>query len=211
MCHWQLGVGISQRRFSGFRLLLQRAGASLKSMNVQTSACNFLENRLPQKPMIVIRYTLSAPLMHCTTAYTTQTTLTYDCVCGNGQSPNASEYSQTLPYFICTEWGTQCVAACAGDTSCQSACRDDHPCGAQNPKRVNVTSTTSSVSSTTLPADATSGTAGIVYSGIGVSTTATAASSSNTKSGSEAILDLGRSYSLAVIMVGIFTGFALIV
>jgi len=57
-------------------------------------------------------------------------TLTYQCVCGNGQSPNASEYSQTLPYFICTEYGTQCVNACAnGDTSCQSACRDDHPVG----------------------------------------------------------------------------------
>jgi len=146
------------------------------------------------------------------------TTLTYDCICGNGQSPNASEFSQTLPYFICTEYGTQCVAGCGGNTACQSACRDDHPCGAQNPTRVNVTATTSSISSTTLPAGATSGTAGVVYNGLGGAAATTTASSSsstssttsNTKSGAQAALDMGRSYGLAIVFTGIFAGFALV-
>jgi len=140
------------------------------------------------------------------------TDLTYDCVCGNGQSPNASEFSQTLPYFICTEYGTQCVANCGGDTTCQSNCRSQHPCGAQNPTRVNVT-TTSSTSATTVPAGATSGTAGVVYTGLGGVATATntpSSSTSNTKSGAQAALDLGRSYGLAVVFGGIFAGFALV-
>nr|POF13050.1 hypothetical protein CFP56_10198 [Quercus suber] len=75
-------------------------------------------------------------------------TLTYACVCSNGLSPNISEYSQTLPYFICTEWGNQCVSNCNGNTDCQSACREDHPCGALSPTRVNITSTSSMMSST---------------------------------------------------------------
>ncbi|KAI5366254.1 hypothetical protein Slin15195_G077760 [Septoria linicola] len=75
--------------------------------------------------------------------------LTYACVCENGLSPNVSEYSNTLPYSICTEWGTQCVSNCAGNTECQSNCRTQHPCGAQNPTRQNTStlmrsSTTSS-------------------------------------------------------------------
>nr|POF26003.1 hypothetical protein CFP56_22151 [Quercus suber] len=75
-------------------------------------------------------------------------TLTYACVCSNGLSPNITEYSQTLPYFICTEWGSQCVSNCNGNTDCQSACREDHPCGALSPTRVNTTSTASTMSST---------------------------------------------------------------
>ncbi|KUJ24347.1 uncharacterized protein LY89DRAFT_679505 [Mollisia scopiformis] len=139
------------------------------------------------------------------------TTLTYDCVCGNGMSPNASEYSQTLPYFICTEYGNQCVAACGGDTNCQSNCRSQHPCGAQDPTRVNVTTTSSTMTATTVPAGATSGTAGVVYTGFGGGAAATTTpSSSSTKSGAQAALDLGRSYSLVVVFAGIFAGFALV-
>jgi len=140
------------------------------------------------------------------------TTLTYDCVCGNGQSPNASEYSQTLPYFICQTYGGQCVAACNGNTACQSACRDDHPCGAQNPTRVNTTSTSSMASTTTVPAGATSGSAGVVYTGLGggVAAATTTAASSTKKNGAQAALDLGHSYGLAVVFGGLFAGFALV-
>jgi len=143
------------------------------------------------------------------------TTLSYDCICGNGLAPNASEYSQTLPYFLCTEYGNQCVTACNGNTPCQSACRDDHPCGAQNPTRVNTTTTTTSATSTNLPAGATSGTAGVVYNGLGgaaATTTASGSSSTDTakKNGSQMALDLGRSYGIAVVFAGLFAGFALV-
>jgi hypothetical protein len=138
------------------------------------------------------------------------TNLTYDCVCGNGMSPNASEYSQTLPYFICTEYGNQCVAGCGGDTTCQSNCRSQHPCGAQNPTRVNSTTTSATMTSTTVPAGATSGTAGVVYTGLGGAAATTAPSSSTTKSGAQAALDLGRSYGLVAVFVSIFAGFAFV-
>jgi len=139
-------------------------------------------------------------------------TLNYECVCGNGMSPNASEYSQTIPYFECQEYGNQCVAACNGDSTCQGACRDDHPCGAQNPTRVNVTTTSSAMSSTTLPAGASSGTAGVVYTGLGgaVATQTSSSSSSTKKSNAQAALDLGRSYGLIAVFTGLFAGFALV-
>jgi len=76
--------------------------------------------------------------------------LTYGCVCGNGLQPNMSEYSLTLPYFVCQEWGNQCVKGCGGDNACASSCRQDHPCGAQNPTRAN---TTSSATSSATPTD----------------------------------------------------------
>jgi len=146
-------------------------------------------------------------------------TLTYNCVCGNGLTPSLANYSQTIPYFECTEFGNQCVAACNGATACQSACRADNPCGAQNPTRINITTTASSASSTNLPAGATSGSAGVVYNGLGGGAVATptgssdsgSGSSSDTKqNGSQTALDLGRSYGLAVVFAGLFAGFALV-
>ncbi|KAI1497064.1 hypothetical protein F5X99DRAFT_398211 [Biscogniauxia marginata] len=89
-------------------------------------------------------------------------TLTYGCVCENGQQPNVSEYSLTLPYFVCQEWGNQCVTACGQDNTCSSACRQDHPCGALNPSRPNTT--TSATSSATESATATDSNA--VYTGL---------------------------------------------
>ncbi|EME79776.1 uncharacterized protein MYCFIDRAFT_112372, partial [Pseudocercospora fijiensis CIRAD86] len=75
------------------------------------------------------------------------TSLTYSCVCDNGLSPNVSEYSQTLPYYICTEWGSQCVSNCRNDNTCAAACRQDHPCGALNPKRQNTSTLTRTMTS----------------------------------------------------------------
>ncbi|TVY88931.1 hypothetical protein LAWI1_G004944 [Lachnellula willkommii] len=128
--------------------------------------------------------------------------LTFSCVCGNGISPNASEFSETLPYFICTEYGSQCVAACNGNTDCQSNCRSQHPCGAQNPVRVN-TSTSSVMPSTT--SGGASNTQ--VYNGLAGATTTAA---SGKKSGAQSAQDIGRSYGLAVVFAGIFAGFALV-
>lgn len=145
------------------------------------------------------------------------TTLDFDCVCGNGLSPNASEYSQTIPYFECQEYGNECVANCGGDTSCESDCRTQNPCGAQNPTRVNVTSTTSSTTGPTSGASA-SGSA-VVFNGFGgASSTPTSGSSSSgsssgsssSKSGAQAAVEVGRSYGLAIVFTGLFAGFAMI-
>ncbi|KAM3086102.1 hypothetical protein ACMFMG_000242 [Clarireedia jacksonii] len=132
-------------------------------------------------------------------------TLDYQCICGNGLSPNASEYSQTLPYFICTEANDQCVVACNGDSTCQAACRDDHPCGAQNPTRINTTSSSTTQSAT--GSAGASSTNNVAYTGLGGSS---AASTSTPKSGAQMTLDFGRSYGLAVVFAGVFAGFALV-
>ncbi|RYP83978.1 hypothetical protein DL770_005280 [Monosporascus sp. CRB-9-2] len=91
-------------------------------------------------------------------------TLTYGCVCGNGLQPNMSEYSLTIPYFTCTEWGNQCVAGCGGDSGCQSLCREDHPCGAQHPTRVNQTSSATQSATQTPSAGETDGPA--IFTGL---------------------------------------------
>ncbi|KAI1170911.1 hypothetical protein F4777DRAFT_88817 [Nemania sp. FL0916] len=93
-------------------------------------------------------------------------TLQYGCVCENGLSPNLSEYSLTLPFFVCQEWGNQCVAGCNGDAACASDCRQNHPCGALNPTRVNET-TTSSMATPTQTGATPTNSADQVYNGLG--------------------------------------------
>lgn len=130
-----------------------------------------------------------------------QKKLTYECLCGNKQQPNMSEYTLSLPYFICQEWGNQCVPACKGDNTCEADCREKHPCGATAPKKYNATSTTSAGPS------ATQTEANTIYSdrpGGG------AGSSGGGSSGAPAALEFGRSYGLAAVMVGLFGGFALL-
>jgi len=145
------------------------------------------------------------------------TTLDYSCVCANGLSPNASQYSQTVPYFICTQYNTNCVNSCNGDSTCQSACTQDHPCGAQNPTRVN-TSTISTMTATSTSgggASAVSTAAGgsTVYSGFGGATATSTASSGNSggTSGAAAMfLSLGHSYGVVAVAAGILAGFSLL-
>lgn len=134
-------------------------------------------------------------------------TLTYGCVCGNNLQPNVSEYSLTLPYFVCQEWGNQCEKGCNGDNTCASACRQEHPCGAQRPK-TNYTTTASTMQSTSSAGPTT--TSNQVFDGIpGTSATATSTPDQSDKSAATA-LTFGRGYGLAVVAGGIFAGFALV-
>jgi hypothetical protein len=145
-----------------------------------------------------------------------QTTLDYSCVCDNGQSPNASEYSQTVPYFICTQYNTNCVNGCDGDSSCQSACRQDHPCGALNPTRLN-TSTISTMTATSTAGGGASavstGSGGTVYSGFGgaaATATATGSSGGSTSGAAAILLSLGHSYGVFIVAAGVLTGFSML-
>ncbi|AEO70025.1 uncharacterized protein THITE_27104, partial [Thermothielavioides terrestris NRRL 8126] len=116
-------------------------------------------------------------------------TLTYGCVCSDGKQPNLTEYTLTLPYYVCVEWGNQCVKACGSDNQCASNCREDHPCGAQNPPRVNATTT--STTATTASATASNQ----VFTGLADG------SGSNTAGGNNAAgtLRLSDSFGLAVV------------
>lgn len=139
--------------------------------------------------------------------------LAYSCVCANGLSPNISEYSQTVPYFTCTESNNQCVANCGmNNNACAAACRENHPCGAQNPSRVNVTSTASGTASAT--GKGSSGTSSAVYNGFGSSATSSGSSSSSsqgsTSSAGRIAMDVGQIYGLGVVLSGVFAGFMLL-
>ncbi|EOD51901.1 hypothetical protein GTA08_BOTSDO13357 [Neofusicoccum parvum] len=131
-------------------------------------------------------------------------TLVYSCVCSNGISPNVSEYSQTMPYYICTENNNRCVNNCAsGNNQCASDCRTKNLCGAQNPTRVNTTTTASSTS-----ASATSSSTGSNFNSFG---DGDSGDSSSSKSGAGALaLDLGAKYGLAMIISGLVGGAAVL-
>ncbi|ODA79482.1 hypothetical protein RJ55_05075 [Drechmeria coniospora] len=121
--------------------------------------------------------------------------LTYGCLCGDNKRPNVSEYSLTLPYFICQEWGNQCVKACGSNNKCSSDCREKNPCGAQEPKKY--TSTAEAPAATSTDANA-------IYTNLpgGPATMGS--------SGAAVAVEAGRSYSLAVVLAGLFAGFAML-
>lgn len=133
--------------------------------------------------------------------------LSYSCICDDGNSPNLTIYSQTIPYYICTEWGTQCVTACNGVQSCQADCLQKHPCGAQSTIKSNTTLSASSSAATATSGQA-SATSKIPVTGFGGA--AATVSPNSDKGAASAMLDLGASYSMAVIFAGVFFGFAVL-
>lgn len=143
-----------------------------------------------------------------------QTSLAYSCVCSNGQQPNASQYSQTIPYYECTQAATDCVNACPqGDSGCQSACRTSNPCGAQNPVRVNVSTTTTLATTTSgsgpsSTADSTA-TGQNTFTGFGGSPTGTSKSAGAART-QDLALGFGRTYGLATVLAGVCGGFMLL-
>ncbi|KAG6039639.1 hypothetical protein E4U41_002388 [Claviceps citrina] len=125
-------------------------------------------------------------------------TLEFGCLCGNNMQPNVSEYSLSLPYFVCQEWVQQCQKAC--DTNaCKSDCVQNHRCGAQNPSRPNTTKTVE-VTST-----ATDGSNTIYTDGPGGSN-----NGGSGKKGAATALEVGRTYGLAIVLTGLFARFALL-
>ncbi|KIW56793.1 hypothetical protein PV05_05422 [Exophiala xenobiotica] len=167
-------------------------------------------SQIAQCPLICVDQTNSAATYanDCNAA-----DLSYSCVCSNGLSPNTSEYSQTLPYYICTQYNTNCQASCGNDNTCAAACVQDHPCGATNPTRVN-TSTISTMPATTTTAGAAASTASdgsVVYTGFGggAAATTTAAGSSGSSAATRIIVNVGQLYGLGVLVAGIFAGFTL--
>lgn len=155
-------------------------------------------------------------------------TLDYSCECGDGLRPNVTQYTQTMPFFICQEWGNQCVTACNGDNACSSACRQDHPCGAQDPIRPNSSTISSTMSSsasrTASEAGATTDSSGgTIYSGFGGasstgdSSSAEESSSSSASSdaadssaGRAAALEFGHTFGILALAGAFFGGFALV-
>jgi len=79
-------------------------------------------------------------------------TLSFNCICADNTVPNATEYSQTIPYFLCSYSIENCVQNCGQyDPTCAQLCKTGKTCGATNPTRVKSSSgsaTTSTKKST---------------------------------------------------------------
>ncbi|KAK0657465.1 hypothetical protein B0T16DRAFT_425674 [Cercophora newfieldiana] len=128
-------------------------------------------------------------------------TLTYGCVCSNGLQPNMSEFSLTLPFHVCQQWVIQCRNDCGINNACAASCAEDHPCGAQEPKRVNTTT------SSTMPATGTAGSTGpTVFNGLGEGATSSPKPAGN--AAAPALLQFGSAYGLVVVAAGMIGGFA---
>jgi hypothetical protein len=135
--------------------------------------------------------------------------LTYSCVCENGIAPNITQYSQTLPFYICQEWGNQCVTGCNGDNTCANACRADHPCGAQSPYKGNAT--VSSMLSASSAAAATATSSAVPVTGFGGAAATSAAGGSGSSTGAAAAVYIpGAATSMAVLFGSVFFGFAVL-
>jgi len=130
--------------------------------------------------------------------------LYYDCTCGDGKSPDLSLYSQTIPYFTCSNVVEGCVNNCAGNGLCGQKCREDKPCGAQGDPRKNKTttkngSTMTSTTSTALPTET-------FEAGFGSTKTDV---SKDKNSGASSMLSFKSSYGLATVIVGLAAGFTI--
>ncbi|KAH8766864.1 hypothetical protein F5883DRAFT_79601 [Diaporthe sp. PMI_573] len=131
-------------------------------------------------------------------------TLTYGCLCGDNTQPNVSEYSLTLPYFVCTEWGNQCVKDCGWNSTCASVCRQDHPCGATDPSPANTSSTaTASATASSASADSTT-----VFNGPAGSSDSSSSSSSSSGAAKAPSLETARLYAMSGTLGVFFMGFA---
>ena len=112
-----------------------------------------------------------------------------------------------------------------GNNACSSACRQDHPCGAQDPIRPNsstITSTMSSSSSRTASeaGATTDGSGGTIYSGFGGASSTGDSSSAEESSASSAAADsgvgrasplnMGQTFGFLALAGAFFGGFALV-
>lgn len=128
-----------------------------------------------------------------------QDSLSYGCICSDDTEPNLTAFTLTIPFYKCQEWGNQCVNACPPhDSECQSSCRQDHPCGAQDPYKPNTTSTT--VGPTASQTDPKTK----IY------TNPPGVTGTNDPEDGAAMLALGRSYGLAIMAGSMLIGFAML-
>jgi len=112
-----------------------------------------------------------------------------------------SEFSLTMPFHVCQQWVIQCRKDCGINNECAGSCADDHPCGAQTPKRVNTT-TSSTMSATGTGAGSTGPT---IFNGLGEGASSTAKPTGNA---APALLQFGSAYGLVVVAAGMIGGFA---
>ncbi|KAM3414950.1 hypothetical protein BST61_g10090 [Cercospora zeina] len=127
--------------------------------------------------------------------------LTYDCSCPDGEPRNISDYTQTLPFFICEQWKTNCVLNHPDDRDGQAAC-ESVTCGTKNATEAEGGDSSSTASES--PTSTASSTAET-----GASQT-TGTESSATPSQSEgAAIHLAQNYGTGILVTGLLAVFGL--
>jgi len=126
-------------------------------------------------------------------------------VCCPWHAKLTRSFRRTIPYFECTESANQCANNCGSNSGCVTTCRTAHPCGAQDPVRIN----TSTISTMAATASSTSGGAAqtsggsAVYTGFGTSSTSSSKPGS-TNNGQVLAVGFGRAYGLVVVLASVF-------
>jgi hypothetical protein len=137
--------------------------------------------------------------------------LTYQCVCSNGVTPNVTQYTLTLPYYVCTTWQSQCISNCGSNNTCSFNCQQEAQCGATDPVKANsslLTSTTSAGGSATGAGVTTSG-GQTLYSGLAGSSSTSAGGAASFGPGGAA-LKAGQTFGVLGLAALLFGGFAVL-
>ncbi|TGO36762.1 hypothetical protein BHYA_0115g00110 [Botrytis hyacinthi] len=82
------------------------------------------------------------------------TSLCYSCTCtSNSSSPALQLYTSTIPFFVCEQTYSDCIAAGEDDPAAQKVCRDieEANCGTLNPDTVSFSASTFPSKSTVKP------------------------------------------------------------
>ncbi|KAF9109852.1 hypothetical protein BGX27_007118 [Mortierella sp. AM989] len=75
--------------------------------------------------------------------------LQYSCLCQGGVVPNITEYTYTIPYFMCVADVQQCIKSCKlSDNGCYTTC-NQRICAAEFPKKYNQTLATTTAATPT--------------------------------------------------------------
>lgn len=125
--------------------------------------------------------------------------LVYQCICDDGSRPNLTEYSEIIPYYLCTQKQGSCIAACNSNANCSENCKKTNICGATAPKNYNFTATSALPSATSTSSASPEQTSSSSESFTGKPNSATSV-----------VLQIGSAYGLGLLATGFALGFCLI-
>ncbi|GAB7349553.1 hypothetical protein MBLNU459_g0251t2 [Dothideomycetes sp. NU459] len=134
--------------------------------------------------------------------------LTYVCTCQSGSTPNISDYTQTLPFYVCEQWRTDCTADHPNDLDGQTACQS-LVCGSKNASESSTSSSSSSAAASTTSSAASSSATGGSPSTTSAASATSATAAATSKSAAMA-MNLAQSYGTGVLGAGLLALFGLV-
>ncbi|GAM85210.1 hypothetical protein ANO11243_032140 [Dothideomycetidae sp. 11243] len=135
-------------------------------------------------------------------------TLDYTCTCRSGNTPNISEYTQTIPFYVCQTYIAQCIAANTNSAQAQDKCKATQ-CGNLTANSESAATTSSASSSSATPTASSASSASGSATASSTSGTASSASPTAAKSSAAMALAVGRAYGTPALVVGLLAAFGL--